>query len=56
MINRIFFRNNTGQPILVVSVTLKHVGFYILHISTREKMGSIKQISLARFATRYCER
>jgi hypothetical protein len=56
MINRTFFRNMSGQPVLVVAADAKHVDFYILHVSSREKMGSIKRLRAVQFAARYSER
>ena len=46
-------RNATGQPVEVVKNENGRVFFYNLHISTRERMGSMKSLPATKFFLRY---
>ena len=51
--NKIYVRNNTGAPVIVVSVDVTYVAFVKLHMQTREKIGSIVRERKSKFIVRY---
>lgn len=55
MINRIFYRNRTGHLVQVVSEDARRIGFYKLHVNTRQPVGSIVYASRNTFTLRYAE-